>query len=514
MKNRTLFVIAMFLLLAACNINSIPVNSLLGLSNIETQSYSIDITVDNTIVGAKGSIITIPAGAIQSDEKQLDIKVVEAFSIEDIVKAGLTTASNGTPLSSGGMIYINSVQQASVVKPIDVALPADYYRKGMELFKGQFDNSGNINWQSPVPINDSPLTRLDSGRMVYERNCSSCHRLLDDATGPALAVAALEREKSWFHRFTHNSAEMIAEGDPLANASYCYWNRTAMTAFPNFSHEEEDQLHEFLINVAKENNLQDRKRNCYDSCMDYAIKKQLLQRRKELVYENGPVEPPRYMTPQVSDSIMRSGIANVAGTIFPDNRVEVNNGDVGYYSFTINAFGWYNVDVFTKDIPGFEESELSVRLIGTYDMQLHMYLVIPNDKVFVSGGLLQGSKDTYGFYTDDGKIVLPQSKQAYILGMGELEGNIVYGKTSFITSISQNLEISLEKISKEEFATAIASFNSNGLNISVDSSENAEQIGEIDNKLKEINAYKPVNCDCDCDNDYIILEDTASFSWN
>ncbi len=507
MKRLALSTLIILFLLTACSINSIPVNSLLGVANIETQTYTIDITIDNTIVGKKGSIITIPANAILSDEKKIELNIVEAFSIEDMISAGLTTTSNGIPLSSGGMIYINPVQQATIAKSINVALPTDYYRKGMELFKGAVDNSGNINWQSPVPLNDTPLTRLDSGRMIFERNCTSCHHPLKDATGPALAEVALERERGWFEMFTLNSARMIAEEDPLAVTSYCAYNGVAMTAF-DFTHEEVYMMYDYLVNVAKENDLANRQRDCYDSCMDYAIKKALLIEREALVADNGHVTPPRYMSPLVVDSIRRAQVATAAGTVFPDNLVEIDNGDVGYYRFSIDAFGWYNVDIFTKDIPGFEDSELFVRLIGTYDMQLHMYLVIPHDKVFVSGGLIKGSKDTYGFFTDDGKLPLPQNQEAYILGMGELDGSIVYGKTTFVTTVSQNLEITLDEVTKEEFDNAIAAIDMEGVDIEVGKSKNADKLAEVDKQLKELDVYNPAGCDCSCSK--LLFSDTGS----
>lgn len=503
MKYRILITLSALFLLAACNNISQVANTLLGTSQIEPSFYTIDISKDNTVVSAKGTVINIPAGAIKSTSDKVKLKVLEALSIDDIVKAGLTTTANGAPLSSGGMIYIDAEGDASIVKPIRVSLPTDYYRKGMELYKGTDEGNGNINWDDAEPLNDTPLTVLDKGKQLFERNCSSCHDQLVDATGPDLAYAAVARDREWLHSFTRNPNVLIGKHDPQADVSYRMWCNTAMAAYPGLTDEELDMLFGYLRNVAAENGITKEPRDCYDSCMLHAKYVELMRDKYELLKGNQLPEPIKY----IPDNSPWMTVSNV---VLADTLVKVDQGQVGYYSFNINAFGWYNVDILLKGLPGFKDSRLTVRLVGQFDMQLHIYLVIPNEKAFIAGGLLNGSEDTYGFYERNGNIPLPQGKQAYILAMGEQGGNIVFGKTAFITSVSQELEVSLSPVSEQQFDSSMAMFNKDGVDISVQDSENAAALREVDSLMKEYRKYYPylpVNCNCDCNTG----SDTASF---
>jgi hypothetical protein len=70
-----------------------------------------------------GTIITIPAHALKAEDgKTARLEVKEALSIEQMLLAGLRTQTNGIPLQSGGMIYINAAKDArvSILKPLQV----------------------------------------------------------------------------------------------------------------------------------------------------------------------------------------------------------------------------------------------------------------------------------------------------------------------------------------------------------------------------------------------------------
>jgi cytochrome c551/c552/uncharacterized integral membrane protein len=85
------------------------------------------------------------------------------------------------------------------------------------------------------------------GKAIFQANCASCHNPVKDATGPALK-GALERapSKEWMYNWVKNSAAVIASGDKYANDIYNKWNKTAMTSFPNLSHEEIDALFKYV----------------------------------------------------------------------------------------------------------------------------------------------------------------------------------------------------------------------------------------------------------------------------
>jgi cytochrome c2 len=87
-----------------------------------------------------------------------------------------------------------------------------------------------------------------AGKSLFNANCASCHKLNKKMTGPALANVetrlaeeeGLDRE--WLYAWIKNSAGMIKAGDAYANKIYKEYNGTAMTAFPQFSNADIDNI--------------------------------------------------------------------------------------------------------------------------------------------------------------------------------------------------------------------------------------------------------------------------------
>lgn len=85
------------------------------------------------------------------------------------------------------------------------------------------------------------------GKALFSANCASCHHPVKDVTGPALQGAESRvPDKEWLYKWVKNSAAVISSGDKYANEIYNKWNKTAMTAFPNLSHEEIDAIFAYV----------------------------------------------------------------------------------------------------------------------------------------------------------------------------------------------------------------------------------------------------------------------------
>ena len=139
--------ITLTILLTCCSIPERS-NSPLNTDNLKSELVTIDLTKDTTLITSKGARIFIPEGALEAVGKlsvQLEIK--EAYSLADIINAGLTTSSNGQPLSSGGMIYFNAVgeNKVKITKAISISVPSGPLNKDMQLFKGQTNKDVTIN---------------------------------------------------------------------------------------------------------------------------------------------------------------------------------------------------------------------------------------------------------------------------------------------------------------------------------------------------------------------------------
>ncbi|AEH01211.1 c-type cytochrome [Lacinutrix sp. 5H-3-7-4] len=87
-----------------------------------------------------------------------------------------------------------------------------------------------------------------AGKALFNANCASCHKLDKKMTGPALrnVEARLEEEqgldRAWLYAWIKNSAGMIKSGDAYANKIYKEYNGTAMTAFPQLSDSDIDNI--------------------------------------------------------------------------------------------------------------------------------------------------------------------------------------------------------------------------------------------------------------------------------
>ena len=102
--------------------------SILNTDALQTQTIKVNTTRDTVITTAKGALLKIEKGSFSGSNTEVELQLKEAYSFEDIVRAGLTTRSNGKPLSSDGMIYINATDDdIEIVKPINVSLPTDDY---------------------------------------------------------------------------------------------------------------------------------------------------------------------------------------------------------------------------------------------------------------------------------------------------------------------------------------------------------------------------------------------------
>src|SRR5690349_19770629 len=75
----------------------------------------------------------------------------------------------------------------------------------------------------------SAQTDIAAGKTLFSNNCSSCHHPIKDGTGPALqGVTERVPDKAKLHKWIHNSASVLAAGDPYFTALFNSRNKTAM----------------------------------------------------------------------------------------------------------------------------------------------------------------------------------------------------------------------------------------------------------------------------------------------
>jgi len=497
----------------ACNQSDKIKNPLLSTSKLASQLFSIDITKDTTLITRHGAVIRIPHGALSANGNTVQLEVKEAYSMQDIIKAGLTTQSNGRPLSSGGMIYINATGENNVriTQKISIATPTPFLNKNMQLFKGETQSDSTINWTDPTPLPQNPqLTALDKGNVLFQGNCASCHALGKDLTGPNLAHV-LKRYRSYWgegsgladpYTFTINPAKAMTHSG-YHNCLKKQFGGAIMSPFAGLTEDDLNNLYAYIENESDRKNLPIPNNDllkCYKECQQYLeiaskwkeIKARLEKDSSDLLqdFRSFPDTTPN-TTVEPEDTVEPDQPLPVLDKVDP-----IMNKSL-YYQFTIESFGWYNVDVLLSTA-GAIPSELMVRMQGQYKERFSIYLVIPSIKLLAPGGPLNGQSDTYGFFTKDGAIPLPQQVKAYIIAMGEYEDKIIFAKKEFTTQEKQSFDLELAIVTKEVFQKQLANLQSVDLSIRAADTKNAAELRTAIKELKKAEDLKPKNCDCDC----------------
>jgi mono/diheme cytochrome c family protein len=96
---------------------------------------------------------------------------------------------------------------------------------------------------------------VEKGKSLFNANCAACHKLDKKMTGPALRnieqkladEQGLDRE--WLTAWIHNSSAVIKSGDAYATKIFDEYGGAAMTAFPQLSDED---INDILAYTAQE----------------------------------------------------------------------------------------------------------------------------------------------------------------------------------------------------------------------------------------------------------------------
>ena len=80
------------------------------------------------------------------------------------------------------------------------------------------------------------------GKELFNTNCAACHNLDRKMTGPALRGVTGRHKRDWFYGWIKNSSALIKAGDPDAVKLFAENNQAVMTAFPQLSTADVDNI--------------------------------------------------------------------------------------------------------------------------------------------------------------------------------------------------------------------------------------------------------------------------------
>jgi cytochrome c2 len=500
MRKLSFIAIHFVLFFTSCNKKSATnLQTVFNENNLQQQFFEINITRDTTILTTSGCVIKIPANSLQSENAIVKLEIKEAVNLKDILLAGLTTKAGNQLLSSAGMIYINTAEgtKANIIKPLEVLVPTEMYNPNMQVYNGEKQDDGKIDWQNPTKLPEDETTKkISAGEQIFNANCANCHKIDDDYTGPRMLGITYRRPKKWLYDFMRSPADMIGSGDCNSVELFNKWKPTIMTAFPNL--ENGGGLDSVFAYIKAET---DKRGFVYpkyqkthaDSCYDYRqILKTLDAEKSKLMIEQDEFY-----------NINRTINVNVSFNDTNTLTYKQNNLTSTFYTINVESFGWHNLDCLLDNFDACKESKLNVNVQGADKDDYIVSLVIPSLKVFVQGTKNENS-NVYSFGSgDETKIKMPQSAECFVLAYREKEDKLVFAKASFLSSLNQKINLSPTEISKEQMMKEFSSFN---INADVKNVNYMEQIKDIKNE-KEININKskienyrklmPKNCDCD-----------------
>lgn len=131
---------------------------LLAAQDLEPQVFEIDPTVPQVLLGKKGTLLNIPADCFQTlSDGPVEIQLVEAPNMSDLLLLNAQTVSNGQLLETGGVVYVQALQQGTTLdlqtgKSVDLKIPAQSLDLEMQVFSGQFEETGALNWELSQPM--------------------------------------------------------------------------------------------------------------------------------------------------------------------------------------------------------------------------------------------------------------------------------------------------------------------------------------------------------------------------
>lgn len=136
-----------------------------------TQTFTAKRKSVSVITGKKGLKVTVNPASLETMDGQpvtgdITVKMIELTTSGDLFKSNAATVSNGKLLASGGSYYVGmecNGKQLRVKGRQSVQMEFPKIKEGdMELFYGDKDKEGNINWvkaEQPLAFNYDPPVR-------------------------------------------------------------------------------------------------------------------------------------------------------------------------------------------------------------------------------------------------------------------------------------------------------------------------------------------------------------------
>jgi len=421
--------------------------SILEPGNLPSFYVKISHSEDQLVRTPKGGVFFIKSNTF---DKDVELEIKEAYSMKDILLAGLRTESNGKSLKSGGMIYISTKngEAVSLNKPISVIIPAIYIDSSMSLFRGELMKDSSINWLPTDTLQPTIASQnIEAGKSLYINACANCHGIKKGITGPALA--GLQNRGPWkdhkeILKWINNAAHYMANDRTGYTVSLKNKFGVMMVSFPQLKQNDIDNLMAFIQNEEKQQVTDtfalpyEKPCNGFDTI--YFNERDTLQVPEQEV--EALIDTASYPQASIDYNAMRNGFTDV---------LNFN----GAYRFEIKTLGWYNVDALLEPQPNTVLCDLKVEVSGASDENgaLTVYAFFPTNKN-LSVGINYGN-NTFHFEKVKDKIPLYLREEGVIIVFGNIQDQFFFGSKMFTVQKSQTVHVVVSATTQEGFLRMI-----------------------------------------------------------
>lgn len=454
---RLSIIVGLLVLIACKTANEAP--SALNTSLLTSTIVTVDPGKDTVITTAKGATISIEDGTF---DRPVTLEIKEAYTMADMLLGGLVTESDGQLLQSDGMIYINTADKQAVKlnKPVKVSIPGS--QPEMQLFKGEENSAGVVNWTQPAALNIVPDTP-HAGRRLFWQACATCHGITKATVGPPL-FGSMERapDTASFYAFIRNNQAVLKSGNAYYRALFDQYLKMPMNVFPELTNKDIDQLMDY-VNWAAKNAPNDTMQlpRTVDTAGSPQYDYMYMDSNNVPVMENDSLFLQYDTITEIPDSLYTQIMENSLRQGFTDQA----QSD-GAYTFEIKTLGWYNIDAYVQGLKGTELCELKVKLSDAPDQtDINVYLFVPKRKN-LSVGVDYGNR-IYHFEKWQNKIPLFPGDRSFILAFGNNKDEFYYGITGFTTKSQQLITVKLLKTTKEKFLEQVKALKFDGIQFDV-----------------------------------------------
>ncbi len=453
MKRTVLCCIAIIAVLVSCK-NNTHINSFLTASNLKSSFISLNADSAYVLKTPKGAVLRIAKNTFDvSAGTKVKLEIKEAYSIQDILLAGLSTTSNGKLLKSGGMIYINATandKALNFLKPVNISIPTKAYDDSMQLFKGEIKDDSSINWIDPQPLDSSLIAKnLSMGKWLFKANCASCHKATEDFTGPALAGSRdREPSKDWVYKWMYNVNSMVMSDPYAISLKNKFGSVMTMQTERNLTKKDVAAILDWADNEARlkgwtDTNFAAKSAPCGDDTFYYPKPDTSIQSFSSNDNDSLP-----------SDSAILNTTWQNENAEYSKKGFKLATPDNGTYQFDISEPGWYNIDCY---IEAYKDITTPVKLTATLNMpeefDMHVYLAVPQRTLLTNANYNNGK--TYIFYNADSTVPLILKDEAIVFAVGSYKDKTYYGITRFTVKPEQNIIINIKESSIDDILKAI-----------------------------------------------------------